>query len=91
MDHYDLKLLMLLLLNKIIKPLNQFAEKKKKSKRSICFWGYCWQFSLSFLTKYFPIFSISHKVLWTLALCKEKGTTRFGFILQANDTEGSNI
>ena len=32
MDHYDLKLLMLLLLNKIIKPLNQFAEEKKSPK-----------------------------------------------------------
>ena len=31
---------MLLLLNKTMKPLNQFAKKKKKTRNSISFWGY---------------------------------------------------
>ena len=41
---------MLLLLNKTIKPLNQFA---KENPKELCFWGYCWWFSLPCLTKYF--------------------------------------
>ena len=40
----------MLLFNKSIQPLNQFA---KNIKESSCFCGYCWRYFYHFLTKYF--------------------------------------
>ena len=67
---------MLLLFNKTIKPLNQFAEKIKKSS---VFGATVDDFLYHFWQNIFP------KFLWNLALCKisEKGKTSFGFIQQA--------
>ena len=71
---------MLLLFNKTIKPLNQFA---KKSKASPCFWGYCWQFFFTIFDKiFFPIFlPVTHKFLWILALRKVLENTLDKFFL----------
>ena len=81
---------MSLLLNKTIKLLNKFAKKFKKS----LFWGLL-------LTIFFTIFdkTLSQKKFFLLhtsfcePLCKVsvKGITRFRFIQQARDRDGSNI
>ena len=83
---------MLLLFNKTIKPLNQFP--KKNPKEASLFGATVDNFLYQFWQNILPIsFSVTHKFLWTLDLSQisEKGTTRFGFIWQAVDKNGSEI
>lgn len=72
-----IKLLMLLLFNKTIKPLNHFAKEIRKKS---LFLGLLLTVFFTIFGKIFSwiFFSIAHKFLWTLALRKvsEKGITR---------------
>ena len=86
---------MLLLFNKTTKPLNQFAKKQKKSKRSVL--GataddFFYIFDNIFPHFFYFFFSVTHKFLRTLALFKvsEKGTNRFGFIQGEIDINDRN-
>ena len=64
-------LFVLLLFNKTIKPLHQFAKKKKKIQKKSFLGATVLGVSLSFLTIYFSnFFSVTHVVLSSLALCK---------------------
>ena len=69
---------MLLLFNKTIKPLNQFAKKNPKEVTVF--------FIFDKIFSQFFSYSVTHKFLRTLVLCKvsEKGKTHFGFIHTGN-------
>ena len=79
--------MLLLLFNKTIKPLNQYA--KKIQKKSL-FWGLLLTIFFTTFDKIFPkiFFSVTHKFLCEVL---EKGTTHFEFIQQAIERNGSNI
>ena len=85
---------MLLLFNKTTKPLNQFAKKQKKFKRSVL--GATADDFFYIFDNIFPhffyFFSVTHKFLRTLALFKvsEKGTNRFGLIQGEIDINDRN-
>ena len=64
-------LFILSLFNKTIKPLHQFAKKKKKKIQKKSVLGATVLGVSSFLTIYFSnFFSVTHVVLSSLALCK---------------------
>ena len=69
---------MLFLFNKTIKPLDQFAKKKKKKPKQVSLLGATDDNFFSIFDKIFSpnFFSVTHKFSWALHLCKvsEKGT-----------------
>ena len=58
---------MLLLFNKTIKPLNQFVKKIQKSVLGAAVEDPFYHFIFS---HFFFVVVVTHKFLWTLALCK---------------------